>query len=308
LDAVTGDRIINNDWSWYLKDITRSNYRSDLSAFIVSNLDTNGSFDGVYLDDVWSAITASEFHRDDGCNPPPSCWTDPTLPSSFVSGFNSGMESLLTTIKTGIGDHLIIINANWSSTNLLALVDGQLDENFAHANWEGPTEFLSTSSWLNHLAALQAAAAGNKYYLAQSGVLDGATDVQLEQLVKYTYASFLMGIPSNNTYAKHYFTPSIDYDDHYWYDIWDVDLGDPTGDKRVVPRETNIFVREFDNGKVYVNPTDISSDVIQLGTVYKSYDKDGNSINTSHITLAPRTGVILENSPVLGTAGYGSRP
>jgi hypothetical protein len=316
LDTVTGSTVKHDDWDWTLKDLSDSDYRSALATYAADFLTDYTNFNGVMLDDVWYDLDPNDFYQ---VNDPP---TNPTLSTQLTNStnFKAHMVNLLNAIKghEGFGDdHLLITNGGLFEAGYLAEVDGVSDEGYPYANWNtwgavcdpdcDNDNYLTTNSWLSHQSSMATVLSANKYYAMMPGVKEGATDAQIDQLVKYSYATFLMGIPKNNVYSKHSFVPSLYYSNYFWYDIWDVDLGEPTDDKRVVPGETNIFIREFENGKVFVNPTDISSDVIQLDTVYRSYDKDGNSVNTSSITLAPRTGVILEILPIIGS-GFGTPP
>jgi hypothetical protein len=288
-DAVSGKKLINDSWGWYLHDISNPNYRTSLANHIAANLVSNTQFDGVFLDDTWASINPAAFHQEGSS-------ADPILPSDLVDNWETHMTELIQSIKSAIGTKLLILNTGWYMSNYLQLADGQMDENFAHANWEGPTEFLDIASWKNHLNALRNASANSKYYLAQSGVSDGASQQQIDKLVGYTFSSFLMGVQPNNGFAKHYFCPSLNYSNYYWYSNWEANLGNPSGDYFEVPGMTNLYRRDFDNGIVLVNPTD-NNLTLQLEKAY--YHFDGDPI--SQPTLSGREGLILFNSPSLDT-------
>jgi len=200
------------------------------------------------------------------------------------------MISLIQAIKTSVGTDLVIINTNWSRTNYLAEADGMMDENYGHANWEGPTEFLNVTSWLNHLNALITAQSNSKYYFAQSGVYDGATEAQINKLVRYCYASFLMGVNSNG-YGKNYFVPKGSYPaytDKYWYTPWEWALGNPTGAYGNIAGKTNLYKRNFDKGFVIVNPKD-TGDSYSFGSYY--YNENWELANS--VSLEARQGAVF---------------
>jgi hypothetical protein len=294
-DTVSGNRIVHDDWGWYLHDISDANYRASLANFIASNLATYSQFDGVFLDDCWYNISASVFHQEGTSD-------DPSLPQDLIDNWRSSMISLLQEIKTAIGSKLLILNCGWYASNYFPYADGIMDENFAHANWEGPNEFLSVDSWKNHLNALNNVVASSKYYLAQSGVSDGATQGQINKLVNYCYSSFLMGIPANNAYGKHYFCPSIYYTDYYWYSFWEINLGNPTGDYFEVSGITNCFRRDFDNGIVLVNPTDNATGNFDLGGTFYTLD----AVAVTQANLSAREGLILFNNEAPTDIGLSS--
>jgi hypothetical protein len=133
------------------------------------------------------------------------------------------------------------------------------------------------------------AVSNNKYYLAQSGVSDGATQEQINKLVSYCHCSFLMGIPSNKTFAKHYFCPSLIYNNYYWYSLWETNLGNPIGDYFRVSGTTDCYRRNFVKGIVLVNPTDTQTGDIDLGDTFYTL----SSTAVTQVNLSAREGVIL---------------
>jgi hypothetical protein len=303
LDTVTGSTVKHDTYDWTLKDLSSSQYREALVDYITYFLITYTQFTGVFLDDVWYSLDASDFYRTVGGG-------DPTLSTQLTNStnFKGHMVSLLGLIKVdddfGI-DHVLIINGGVQEQSYIDEVDGLMDEGYPHANWGSPLTFLDTDSWKTHQEWMATILSADKYYLMQPGC-NGCSQAQLEQLINYSYATFLMGVPKNNTYAKHAFTPSAIYSEYYYYDLWDVDLGEPTKNYYEVPGKTNIFVREFDKGRVYVNPTDLDSGIIHLGGLYASYDYEGNIVSYSITTqLGPRTGIILGGYQV---GGVGTLP
>jgi hypothetical protein len=133
------------------------------------------------------------------------------------------------------------------------------------------------------------AVATSKYYFAQSGVKDGATQVQIAKLVRYCFCSFLMGVPPNNRFAKHYFCPSLYYKNYYLFGDWEIQLGDPTGDHFQIPG-TNLFRRNFQKGIIIVNP---SADGGKF-TLEKTYCNLGGQ-TISEVLFSDHEGIILLN-------------
>jgi len=281
LDVNTGKRIVNAKWGWYLRDISNDRYRNDLTNSVVSTLGSNTQFDGVHLDDCWLSIKANEFYQEGTSTPP-------TLPSNLVSNWQTYMTSLIQRVKSAVGSKLVIINASPWASNYVAQCDGQVDEGFGHANWDNPTYFLSQSSWVYHVNTLASVSANSKYYLTQSGVKDGTTQEQVNDLVLYCFASFLMGAPTNNNaYAKHYFCPSLRYSNYYWYLDWERNLGNAIGNYYQISG-TNFYRRDFEKGIVLVNPTTQTGKVV----LEKAYcNLAGQTV--SEIDLLDHKGMIL---------------
>jgi hypothetical protein len=283
LDAVSGKKIVHKDWGWYLMDISNPSYVNDIKTDISSTLNANTQFDGVFLDDVKLSLDATEYYQE-------GTTTNPTFPSGLVTNWQTNMNTLLSAIKTQIGSKLAIINSSpWAggtSPNYLSRVDGLYDEAYGHANWDKASTFLSTDSWKYHLDMMISTINNSKYYLAQSGVADGATEAETNKLVKYCFASFMLGV-SGSGYGKHYFTPSLTYSNYYWYTDWGLNIGTPIGAYSQISGKSS-YRRDFTNGIVIVNPTD-SGETVSLGGNYR--DENGNTL--SSITLSAREGAIL---------------
>ena len=290
LDTVTGNRVHRNGWGWELQDISNSSYRTYLANYIADYLTNRPQFDGVFLDDVLHDLYETDFHD-------AVTGLQAHLPSNLTNQTNwrSYMVSLLSAVKSAIGSKLAIINANFYRTEYIAVVDGIFDEWFAHPNWDDANTWNNDGVWKDSVDSLASVANSNKYFLAQSGVSDGATQAQINKLVRYSFSSFLMGIPPNNSFAKHYFCPSMTYSNYYWYSDWTANLGNPTGDYFQI-QGTNFYRRNFEKGIVMVNPTN------QTGKVglEKTYCLLGQSV--SEINFSDHEGVILLNCDTIPPA------
>ena len=284
LDINTGKRIVNRDWGWYLHDISNPDYRSSLANAVASMLSGNPAFDGVMLDDVLSSLDPTAFIQEGTTSPP-------TFPANLSdqTSFQNSMILLIRAVRAAIGPKLIILNSGWYATNYLPEADGQVDEITGHASFQGPTEYFAGTSWLNHINAMKNAVASSKYYLGGAGVIDGATQDQINKLERYCYATFLMAVPAKNLYAKFYFNPSEYYNNYRWYADWDTQLGEPTGELYQVSG-SNVYRRNFEQGIVIANPSANPGNI----TLEKAYcTLDGNAL--SNVVFADHEGVILLN-------------
>jgi hypothetical protein len=272
-DAQTGSRLVNKDWGWYLMDIGKQSYRISLANQIKNNLINNPIFDGVFLDDVWGSVSSDRFYR---------AYTKETgiIPQSVIDSWHNNMKILFIQIKMAIGNKLLIINTGAFNTDYLAISDGQMYEAFCHANWQAYGEYHP--NWQKVLDRMIVATNLGKIYLAQSGILDGATDVQIKNTQKYCFAMFLLGANNNS-----YFYFSKNYRGVTYFPEWDIDIGSPIEDYHA-RAGTPLYEREYSKGLVVINP---SSESVQrnFGTKYKTLD----GAITDAITMKGHQGEIL---------------
>jgi len=252
LDAVTGDHVVNDDWGWVLMDISNADYRAELATFIASQLTLYSIFDGVFLDDVWYSITASEFHQEGGDD-----GDDPTLPADLVTNWQTYMAALLSAIKTAIGSDLLIINGGIFEATYIAEVDGCMDENWSdRPNWISGVTAPDYSTWENHMDAVDDLLDESKYYVAQSGVSDWAYSARWN---RFAFASYLMKVRSTGSSLFTYgFEDNTIYSGDSWTGYgseWEKAalIGAPSGDYAAVDGETYVFRRDFSTGTVLVN-------------------------------------------------------
>jgi len=274
-DAQTGSKLMNKDWGWYLMDTGNLSYRRSLANFIKKCSDDNSGFDGVFLDDVWGSVSSGRFYKE-------GTKDKAELPLHVTKYWRDNMKLLLIQIKIAIGRKLLIINTGAFNTDYLALSDGQMYEAFCHANWQPFGEYYP--DWQRKLDSMMAISNSGKIYLAQSGILDGATDSQIKSTQKYCFAMFLLGANSNSYF---YFKPSMKYRGVTYFPEWDVDIGTPIGNYRA-RTGTPLYEREFSKGLVVINPSSESVQ-INLGTKYKTVA--GDIIDT--IALGNHEGEIL---------------
>jgi len=278
-DAQTGSRLVNKNWGWYLMDIGNASYRTSLAHRIKNDLDANPVFDGVFLDDVWPRATSGgSFVREGTADPG-------VLPQSVIDSWQVSMRLLLGEVKASIGKRLLIINTG-VYIDYFTLADGQMYEAFCHANWQPFREH--SSDWQKGLERMIVANNLEKIYLAQSGIIDGATNSQIRMISRYCFAMFLLGA---NERSFFYFKPSMKYQGVTYFPEWDIDIGNPIEDYHA-RAGTPLFEREYSKALVLINP---SSESVQtnLGGKYKNLD--GIIANT--IVLGSHEGEILLKCP-----------
>jgi hypothetical protein len=179
---------------------------------------------------------------------------------------------------------ILIVNADEFNTNdYLSIADGQCIEGYAHASFEPATSYDRPS-----IDVLARKCATGKIVWATSGI-DGstATQTQIDTMLKYCYASFLVGMGGSNAYWAWTSMGGGVYYDLYgsFQSIMDTNIGQPTG---AYYQSQNVYMRDFTGGKVLSNPS-TNSYTVNLGQTYT--DLAGNSVTS--LVMNPHTGAVL---------------
>jgi hypothetical protein len=266
---ANGNRIQNNQWKYYLMDVSSSGWRQNWVDYVNSKFSINPNYDGVFVDDVYNSLSSADFSS--------------TIPSAVLSNWKTNCMGMLTYIKPKIPTgKLLFINTNEMLTDdylNLPAVDGSMIEGYVHADWTPATTYGDEMTWINILARKSAT---NKMVWAASGTTYDAT--QMAKMVKYSYASFLLGMNGSRTYWSFNTWWSGDGSKGY-YSLMDTNIGQPAG---AYYSSQNVYMRDFTGGKVLFNPS-TSSYAVSLGGSYKNLD--GTQVTS--ITMNPHTGEIL---------------
>jgi hypothetical protein len=268
-----GNRVIHQSFGWYLMDIGNPGWRQHYVSHVNSKID-NTPYDAVFADDVWSGLASDR-------------WTcDPSkIKASDVDRWHSDTIGMLQYVKANLlPSKLLIINSdNWGS-DYLEVVDGIAREGFAHAEWETP---LQHSFSMQHLDAFLRDSSTGKHIWAISGtqILPETSITEIEEVVKFCYASFLCALNGSNTYLSfNNFGSERDWSDIY-FSIFNTYIGQPSGGYYT---SQNILMRNYTAGKVLLNPSDTPR-TINLQTPYRTLD--GNTVTS--VYMDPWTGEIL---------------
>jgi len=122
------------------------------------------------------------------------------------------------------------------------------------------------------------------YYLAHSGTSETNQEV-CHKVMLFCFTSYLLGVHGNT--ASFGWKANYSPDSHgYWAEFDEArQLGQPTNDYYSYD---SVYARDFENGKVLVNPS-TTSYTVPLGQNYRTLD--GQIV--SSVTLDDHTGVIL---------------
>jgi hypothetical protein len=111
-----------------------------------------------------------------------------------------------------------------------------------------------------------------------------------EQAIKYVFCSMMLAVKYSEQNIVYFGDGVSDYPNlvTLTQKLRSVNMGNPLGDYYKI-NETSVYTRDFVNGKVLVNPTDVSQTV----TLDGSYTEFDGNIVSGLLTLNSHTGVIL---------------
>jgi hypothetical protein len=163
----------------------------------------------------------------------------------------------------------------------MADLDGVMYE-----GWVGGAEPNETE-WKSKIDSL-AKWSPTKIMLCQSSKLNDTSKATFDAVVKYCYASYLLG---KGKYGYWGLTVSKGRK-IYYFDFFDYHLGKPLGPYHVkgVYNGCNVYEREYEHVIVMVNPSVTNSATINLNGRYTRID-DFTTVST--IVLGPRRAEIL---------------
>jgi hypothetical protein len=273
LHDASGSRIVQTGWGWYLMDVGSAGWRQHWVSYVNSQIN-NAQYDGILADDVWDAMYSwylAGFNK--------------VVPNSAISRWHTDTLGMLQYIRANLlpGKILIVNSDEWSTNDYLNIADGQCIEGYVHASWDSVSSYARPS-----IDVLARKCATGKIVWAASGIDGGtATQTQIDAMLKYCYASFLVGMSGSNAYWSWTSMGGAIYYELYgaFQPIMDTNIGQPTG---AYYSSQNVYMRDFTGGKVLFNPS-TSSYTVNLGQTYT--DLAGNSVTS--LVMQPHTGSVL---------------
>jgi hypothetical protein len=245
----------------------RSHWISDLN----SRMGT--LYDGVFVDDVWNAL---DVHGMSG------------FTSSQISGWHANVLGMLQYVKANISPgKLVIINTDeWNSYTYVSVVDGEVLEGFTHCDWEaintqGSRDTGLIMAMIKNMATNTAA---GKIVWGISGTIVSSNTEEMNRMVKYCYASFLLGASGTGAIWEFNNWDSADGSKGY-YPIMDTQIGSP---KAAYYQTQNVYARDYTGGKVLFNPSG-NTYTISLGGTYHTIS--GTTVTT--LTIGAFSGEIV---------------
>ncbi len=275
-----------------LVDIGNPDYQQWVANKIKSVIDEyefNGVFadEGLYVTSTWGSVTGVPINPRTG-----TYWTDEEVKQAYLG--------LHQKIKQTIGSKLLVANGIWRGRDFYnhqsdyteflqnSHMDGFMSEGiwytyngywFSESMWKDSLDFLI---WVqsNYLDS-------NKYFVPVCSHRENPSGVTNAELSNYCTASLLLGIKAGQKQI-YFHNGNIDFLKAYGQELFDKanSMGDPSGDYYVV---SGLYVRDFSNGKVLVNPT---SSNLQISLDQEYENLDGQIVSGGY-TVYAHTGEIL---------------
>jgi hypothetical protein len=285
LHDIHGNRLVNRNWGWYAMDVGNNGWRSYYANYVKDKLDIY-LFDGVFADDTWDTFFAGS-----GWNP----WTVPIndVPVEIKNRWHGDMLGMIKFVKATIGEKLMIVNTS-NNDDYVDACDGKMNEGFVHNSWTSYSEFHSTAFLEEQINNVKNVSQRGKYILVDCGFEElgsNKTFVEshpeiVQKMLIYCFSSYLIAINGANASFGFGNLWNLDGSRGYYSELDQArQLGCPIGGYYLF---NSVYVRDFENGKVLVNLTTSSYNIL-LDQDYKTLD--GQTVST--VTLDDHTGVIL---------------
>ncbi len=258
-------------------------YNQYLAKFVNDELLSTGLWDGVFFDNAWEGVSwfgGKNFDLDkDGVND-----SDPD--SHWINGARFVYEE---TRRLNGGKYLVM--ANGGTKVYRSQLNGLMLETFPnYGGWKGTMDIYSAYE-------------KEKQFFPQTMVVNRNTQNNLGRKddyrsVRYGLASTLLG---NGYFSFDY--GDQDHSQTWWYDEYNVNLGDPIGEavsllgSTAKFNENDVWRREYTNGVAVVNPSNESKNV-DLGSDYEKIigqqdSRINNGVITDRITLPAKDGIVM---------------
>lgn len=285
----SGAKIKSPSFGTYLMNPKSSGWRDDRLAECRNDLSVS-NYDGCFLDSLGPTGVNGESLTSLPINPSTNNvytrreWLAAT---EVVAERVRSAVSPTPVIMNGLVDGPGYFNSTGPTERLLDGALGGMSEAFIRAASSGATKYKGEPAWKNDVDMLADAglrSSGNIAF-AITKVWCSASDSQIASLHRYALGSFLLGYRQGHGYFQ--FRSDHDLTKPYAYE--DVVLGSPSS---AYFRTNGLYVRNFQYGKVIVNPT-TSVHSISLTRRYK--DLSG-IFRSGSISLGAHTAQILKNA------------
>ncbi len=250
-----GEHIVFWPYTWMLNcsdkcpEVDGERWNTYFANFVAGDVLSVNLWDGFYLDNCWDNISWADNCIDidgdgEGDNPE----------TADLSWFN-GMNEMLERIKFLCPDSFLIGNGGYSYPDKL---NGALME-----------EFTMWNTWFNELKTLQKLELTTK--VPTLNILNGCGS-------QTNYPFFRLSLASSLCFGGYfaYDFGSQDHSQHWYYDEYDVNLGVPLKDGRIMV-ENPVLQNNFENSKWEIN-NDLAS-FVENGIEGKSLIADSTNLN-----------------------------
>ena len=249
-----------------------------LSSFMTNEVLSTGLWDGIFYDNAWGDLTWFT-----GSNVDLNLDGQPD--SDINKHWNTGMTRLFNLTRDLSGAKYVIVG-NAMTREYANDLNGMMYENFQNHIWRDVMYAIKT----------EMAGSLKPRIIIINGNANNTGNKQTYQNMRYGLGSALIG----GAYYS-YDDGDQSHSQTWWYDEYDVNLGNPTGEASTINGGTQIkedvWRRDYENGLALVNSTG-NAQIVNLGEDYeKIIGKQDPSVNdgsiVDKINLNARDGVIL---------------
>lgn len=249
-----------------------------LASFMNNEVLSTGLWDGVFYDNAWGDLTWFT-----GSNVDLNFDSQPD--SDINKHWNAGMTNLFNITRDLSGANYVIVG-NAMTREYANNLNGMMYENFQNHVWRDVMYAIKT----------EMAGSLRPRIIIINGNANNSGNKQSYQNMRYGLGSALVG----GAYYS-YDDGDQSHSQTWWYDEYDVNLGNPIGEARTISGgiqiKEDVWRRDYENGLALVNSTG-NEQTINLGEDYeKIIGKQDPAINNGsivdRITLSARDGVVL---------------
>ena len=223
-DRISGKRMVEKKYGWYLLDVSSENWRQHVTEKIAAH--TPEVFDGVFLDDFWPDFV-NKFVAAGGRQ-------TALPPEHMIRDWKKHLIALLTHLRSVYPKAIFI---NGLDEDYIHHVDGCMEEGFVHGNWESDQQLRNPSKFLRSIINTRKLSTYGKTILVQSGTR-GDYPENIERIFRLCFSSYLL---IQNEFTTFGFHPLYTYyfKDFPPYDTYRTDLGTPLGPYQSQPHESH---------------------------------------------------------------------
>ncbi len=256
--------------------------------------------DGIWVDN-FESFNSSAISKDPSRLPAkyPDPKTNDTVTNTFIADITKAMhEQGQLIVPNRTNSRLADGEFAWLDLDSRANPpDMVFEEGAFSVRWGlGDVQFFSPEDWSRQITIPSKLQNSSVAFLShtdlspgQTGVDSKGNAVNFNQIFFYSLGSYLLAKNEENPTLFSFDYSSAANDRIIWYDAYDeIDLGGAIGEATPVSTDNNqVYMREFENGYVYVNPASTKAGNIPAPSddaLEVAYDLDGNLLSMNELS------------------------
>jgi len=282
-----GNRIQLRDWPVYQMEPSSSGWRSYVASRCTSLLTTSG-YDGCFFDQLGPAplnigyVTGIPVNPATGNKYTTPEWLAQTSALAASVGASVAPKPVIVNGLTGGQAYFDTVAP---TSQLTSGVTGGMAELWLRSPTTPVTTYGTEANWKKSVDMLTDAANRSRTVVTTTKLwLSGVSQAQMDAWHEYALSSFLLGEVPGRSFFEFMWTGTSQITGHPW---WKIHIGSPVG--AYVKTPSGAYERDFQGGKVFVNPSTASTSTITLDKAYTTLQ--GTTVTS--LTLAPHRAKIL---------------